>query len=279
MGISVLQYQAMLKKQRVVARDYRNRKIGGFLKELKLTEGRGTGLPIIHSCMEENGSPPPVFETDENNAYFLCILQIHPLTTSILGQEDDQRKTKDKSHVISNISELHKHLRSQKTLQRDQVEPKLLSLFESVYLKVLTYCEQPQSRIAIFNNLAMYNNSRNFNNYIKPLIDEGWLNLTNANKPTSKNQMYYTTDNAKLIIDVFLTENNNGIKRLPITSSNIASVGYDKETQILEIEFHHGAIYQYFDVPEMIHEELMSSPSQSAYFMNEIKNNFKHKKK
>src|SRR5690606_40703423 len=36
--------QAMLKKPRVVARDYRNRKIGGFLKELKLTEGRGTGL-------------------------------------------------------------------------------------------------------------------------------------------------------------------------------------------------------------------------------------------
>lgn len=33
--------QAMLKKQRVIARDYRNRKIGGFLKELKLTEGRG----------------------------------------------------------------------------------------------------------------------------------------------------------------------------------------------------------------------------------------------
>jgi ATP-dependent DNA helicase RecG len=29
--------QAMLKKKRVVARDYRNRKIGGFLKELKLT--------------------------------------------------------------------------------------------------------------------------------------------------------------------------------------------------------------------------------------------------
>src|SRR5690606_25621860 len=82
--------QAMLKKQRVVARDYRNRKIGGFLKELKLTEGRGTGLPIIHSSMEENGSPPPIFETDENNTYFLCILSVHPLTNSILAQEDDR---------------------------------------------------------------------------------------------------------------------------------------------------------------------------------------------
>ena len=110
--------QAMLKKQQVVARDYRNRKIGGFLKELKLTEGRGTALPIIYSSMEENGSPPPVFETDENNAYFLCILPVHPLTNSILGSQDDSRRDRDKEAISERINDIIK--------------------------KVLNYCQEPK---------------------------------------------------------------------------------------------------------------------------------------
>jgi ATP-dependent DNA helicase RecG len=271
--------QAMLKKRRVVARDYRNRKIGGFLKELKLTEGRGTGLPIIYSSMEENGSPPPVFETDENNAYFLCILPIHPLTESILGQEDDLRRDEDISLIIKTLLEIDNRLRSQKTVKRDQVEPKLLSLLESIFLKILDFCEQPQSRMSIFEILKLYNNSRNFNNYIKPLIEVGWLNLTLPNKPTSKNQQYYTTELGEILLTVLSEENESKIKRIPITSSNIASIGYNKEARILEIEFHHGAIYQYVDVPEKVFEELMSSPSQGAYYMNELKGKFKYQKK
>ncbi|MFZ6665651.1 KTSC domain-containing protein [Peijinzhouia sedimentorum] len=266
--------QAMLNKQRVVARDYRNRKMGGFLKELKLTEGRGTGLPIIYSSMEENGSPPPVFETDENNAYFLCILPIHTLTYSILGQKDDLRWNIDKSMIFSSLNEIDKHLRSQKTFKRAQVESMLLELLESIYLKVLSYCEQPQNRTAILENLALYNNSRNFDNYIKPLIEMGWLALTLPNKPTSKNQKYYTTDLGEKLLEVISSNNDSGIKRIPLASSTIASVGYDKAARILEIEFHHGAVYQYIDVPESVYKELMGSPSKGSYFINEIKTKF-----
>ncbi|MFT4023363.1 MAG: ATP-binding protein, partial [Flavihumibacter sp.] len=51
----------VIKTQRhIVAREYRNRRIGDFLKELKLTEGRGTGFPAIYGAMEANGSPAPV---------------------------------------------------------------------------------------------------------------------------------------------------------------------------------------------------------------------------
>jgi len=37
-------------------RRYRNRRIGEFLKELKLTEGRCTGIPKIRKALRENGS-------------------------------------------------------------------------------------------------------------------------------------------------------------------------------------------------------------------------------
>ena len=67
-----------LQRDRIIARDYRNRRIGDFLKELRLTEGRATGIPTIRHEMKENGSPDPGLETDAHNTYFLATLPIHP---------------------------------------------------------------------------------------------------------------------------------------------------------------------------------------------------------
>ncbi len=55
----------------------RNRRIGEFLKELRLAEGRGTGLPKIRRSMAENGSPSPVFDFDEGRSYFRVTLPAH----------------------------------------------------------------------------------------------------------------------------------------------------------------------------------------------------------
>ena len=66
-----------LNKGSAPVRTYRNRRIGDFLKELHLTEGRCTGVPKIHKAMEANGSPPAIFQTDEESHYFLVILPIH----------------------------------------------------------------------------------------------------------------------------------------------------------------------------------------------------------
>ena len=67
--------QILKQNKRIVARDYRNRRIGDLLKELHLTEGRGTGFPTIRNAMRGNNSPEPVFETDEQSTYFLSVLQ------------------------------------------------------------------------------------------------------------------------------------------------------------------------------------------------------------
>lgn len=67
-------------------------------------------------------------------------------------------------------------------------------------------------------------------------------------------------------------------QRIPVASSTIASVGYDKEAHILEIEFHHGAIHQYVDVPEKVYEDLLNSPAKGSFFMNEIKGTFDNQK-
>ena len=66
-----------LKEQRFVTRRYRNRRIGEFLKELDLTEGRGTGIPTMRHVLRANGSPPPRFKTDRDRTYFLAEIHIH----------------------------------------------------------------------------------------------------------------------------------------------------------------------------------------------------------
>jgi len=81
----------MLKQDRVIARDYRNRRIGDFLKELNLTEGRGTGFPKIRKSMKDNGSPDPIFETDNDLSYFLTILPCNYLFIDLAL--DDYKKS------------------------------------------------------------------------------------------------------------------------------------------------------------------------------------------
>lgn len=63
-----------LKNFKVKSRRYRNRRIGEFLKELHLTEGRNTGFRKILIALERNGSPLPEFETDEAHDYFITRL-------------------------------------------------------------------------------------------------------------------------------------------------------------------------------------------------------------
>ncbi|MEA5126784.1 MAG: ArsR family transcriptional regulator [Proteiniphilum sp.] len=53
-----------------------------------MTEGRGTGIPIIRKEMRKNGSPEPRFETDDNYSYFITTLPVHPAFNSDDGLND-----------------------------------------------------------------------------------------------------------------------------------------------------------------------------------------------
>ncbi len=66
-----------LKKKTITARNYRNRRIGDFLHELKLSERRGTGFTKIYTEMQKNNSPTPIFEMDDDKTFFLVKLKIN----------------------------------------------------------------------------------------------------------------------------------------------------------------------------------------------------------
>lgn len=55
------------------------------------------------------------------------------------------------------------------------------------------------------------------------------------------------------------------MERVPVTSSNIASIGFDPDTQTLEVEFTNGDVYQYMGVPADVHEAFMASDSKGKF--------------
>jgi hypothetical protein len=64
------------------------------------------------------------------------------------------------------------------------------------------------------------------------------------------------------------------MKRIPVTSSCIASLGYDSKTHILEIEFTNDGIYRYLEVPASVYRQLLSAESRGTYFNQEIKSKY-----
>ncbi|WP_210013924.1 KTSC domain-containing protein [Pseudomonas palmensis] len=61
------------------------------------------------------------------------------------------------------------------------------------------------------------------------------------------------------------------MERVSVSSSNIASVGHDESSQTLEVEFLNGAVYEYYDVPGHVYQELVSASSVGGYFAQRIK--------
>ncbi|ANH01769.1 MULTISPECIES: KTSC domain-containing protein [Leptospira] len=68
------------------------------------------------------------------------------------------------------------------------------------------------------------------------------------------------------------------MQRENVSSTNIRSIGYDSETSTLEVEFLNGGTYQYFDVPESIHQGLMSAVSHGEYLAACIKGSYRYSK-
>ena len=95
--------------QSLRSRRYRNRRLGEFLKELDLTEGRATGIPTIQEELRDNGSPQATIETDEERTYFLIDIPCHPdfvVDKVILNKDGVKDGVKEGVKELSEIQEI-----------------------------------------------------------------------------------------------------------------------------------------------------------------------------
>ncbi len=171
-----------LKKARVLAREYRNRRIGDFLKEIHLTEGRGTGFPEIRRVLKFNGSPAAEFKTDKNRMYFLAILKAH---RSFMHSGKAAVPDLSQAGIMQGLS-------------WDQVGTKSgLSRDEAV--KILMFCETGKAATDIMALFNRQNKTKFKNKYIKPLLKLKLLNMTIPGKPNSSKQRYITTEKGRSV--------------------------------------------------------------------------------
>jgi len=67
-------------------------------------------------------------------------------------------------------------------------------------------------------------------------------------------------------------EEIENMEREMVASSNVVSIGYDAGTETLEIEFKGEGVYQYYNVPEPLYQQLMASDSKGKFLHVYIRN-------
>jgi hypothetical protein len=60
----------------------------------------------------------------------------------------------------------------------------------------------------------------------------------------------------------------------PVQSSNISKIGYDPETQLMEVHFKNGTRYRYAKVPPEDHEKFVGADSIGTHFHQHIRSRF-----
>src|SRR3977135_2782295 len=65
------------------------------------------------------------------------------------------------------------------------------------------------------------------------------------------------------------------IKRVPVESTALATVGYSKRLRALEIEFRNGAIYRFLDVAPDVYEALLAARSKARFYDQNIRRKYR----
>ena len=162
-----------LRTGRALPRRYRNRRIGEFLKELGMTEGRSTGIPKILHAMEQNGSPPPEFEFDEDHSYFMVRLPVHPQARTLESAQGTDKGGQPKAQSESRL------------------ESRLESALAAKVLLLLKNNEMGKAGMA--PGLGHKTVSGELHKQVKRLLGLDLIAMTIPDKPNSRLQRYRLT--------------------------------------------------------------------------------------
>ncbi len=153
-----------LQAGRAVSRRYRNRRIGEFLKELDLTEGRSTGIPKVLRVMQANSSPKPRFESGDERSSFLIRLPVHE---GFAGEVTPEVTGEVTGEVAGEV------------------------------IKLLGVMKGEMKRTEIQSVLALKHEDHFREAYLRPALDEGFIEMTIPDKPRSRLQKYRLTSKGK----------------------------------------------------------------------------------
>lgn len=168
------------------SRRYRNRRLGDFLKELNLTEGRATGIPTIQKKLRENGSPKAMIKTDEARTFFLIII---PCRKDFV-QVDEKVQNTDIELVMRKISKLcPSYVQDMTQTEVENMAKCLLRAIKEI---------SAQNMLDGIEDISYKHLRRK---YLDKLLDMGAVVMTIPEKPTSSKQKYRLSELGKELIN------------------------------------------------------------------------------
>lgn len=210
--------EAIKAARKLKARRYRNRRLGDFLKELDLTEGRATGIPTIQKALRNNGSAPAVIETDDDRTYFLLTIpcregfedKVFNLENRVnnilkdkfeneLGQMNVQVQELINQSVIVDKTQLGQILGQMnvqvwsKSRSKDNILDFVSDTIDLLcLLKIGSLSAKDLDKRLDFGSVKELKRK-----IILPLTELGYVVMANPDKPTSAKQAYLLTDRGK----------------------------------------------------------------------------------
>ncbi len=155
-----------IRRFRFLSRRYRNRRVGEFLKELEMTEGRGTGIPKMLREIKKNGSPEPIFHTNEDRTFFLIEFPVHP----------------DFAPEVTT-----------------EVTPEVTTEVTTEVGRLLDVITGSHSRSELQEMLDLKNAEHFRKAYLLPAMEAGFVEMTIPDKPQSRFQQYRLTENGQAL--------------------------------------------------------------------------------
>lgn len=152
-----------------------------YLKELDLTEGRSTGLPKMFEKMAHNGLPKPVFETDEDRAYFLVRLPVHEKVAKLEQANSD---------VTDQVG-------AKQGLSSEQVTHQVTHQVEGLLLA----CVGELSRSQLMKEVKLTDRVNFRESYLNPALEAELIEMTQPDSPRSPTQKYRLTPLGKQMLE------------------------------------------------------------------------------
>lgn len=208
--------------KKLKARRYRNRRLGDFLKELDLTEGRATGIPTIQKALKDNGSAPATIETDDDRTYFLMTIPCREGFTRQLSEDDfdgDNSWTHRLGQTLGQASVQVQEIIEQSIItdkkrlgqilgqlaedvwNRSKRKEDFLRMSEYV-INILSLLKENSYSASSLIKILNFRDSKDFKRkLLNPLINIGYIDMLYPDKPTSAKQAYKLTSNGQKLFD------------------------------------------------------------------------------
>jgi ATP-dependent DNA helicase RecG len=152
--------------------------------------------------MERNGSPKPVFDSDDSS-YVLVTLPAHPAAYIQTGNEvsytENQLSFNSVEDIVAFCNQVGNQVSNQVSNQANDV------ITEQVHAKVKNILSVATTWISsedIFNKIGLSNQSKNRKKYIDPLIDLAWIEMKYPENKTNPAQTYKITEIGKKVLNL-----------------------------------------------------------------------------